>query len=67
MSTTTKDIADGVVSRGGDSYFTHILLYKNQFDGGDAYKLCREGQYPGIVDRILVWPGTRPVLYWVNA
>jgi hypothetical protein len=65
MSTVDKATADKVVNGEYDSDgWKAIIKYNNQFDGGEAYKLCRTGEE---FRRGMNSPAMRnPVLYWVK-
>ena len=71
MSTVSKEIADKIVEGNGlypgdRLRVIEIVLYKNVFDGRDAYKLIYETQDRNFIFHNLL-AMEPPVTYWKHA
>ena len=66
MSTVSKEIADRVIAgEFPEDGIKAILLYHNQFDGEDAYKLIY-GDMSVITTALLIALDYYVKLYWLN-
>ena len=62
-STDNREWVDNIVAvNGGSEGYTHIIEYRNQFDGRTAWKMCKgEGNFiyamaaPALSNPKLIW------------
>lgn len=65
MSTVSKKIADEVIAREfPEDNIKAILLYHNQFNGADAYKLVYGSM--SVINTALSIASNYVKLYWIN-
>lgn len=65
MSTVSKEIADRVIAgEFPEDGIKAILLYKNQFNGGDSYKLIYGSMT--VINTALAIASNYVSLYWID-